>query len=577
MINEMFVIDDKLSFKNIIRYLFNFQPVNPSIVRQIFVTLHENTRYSAQISVGIHCKEILELILSLDLERINQRSKNITAPYLLMISSCAEDLELYLKQYLIEVVNVENNLQYNIKEEHIAVIIKWIIEMSLSLYNEPKFSIEFYEWTFTFLHDQRYLRVQKAILNALNSIFIYQHNKKEHILMGHNTIIHLEKVIHSWNAYPDDVLAVCLLAYGNYILQLQELKVDRKLSDDMQNVLTSLFETSSSNLISIRAAFCLIFTHYSNIKFRTISNWFENKQGLTLQQNYNIFLQSTLYTKLNSVYNLDTKVIVQLIDIFVVDLYNYLCNKENIDFLADTMPKYVDVALKVCERNIELFRSAVRNSSFGEQQFRKEYSTYFYQTNHPADRNILVKFYAVFSGITDDLIDMLTWIESIGNGDEIIEYRYEYVELGNGWKYLEHIKQVSDRDIIEKIFESLDSVSCDITSRRFSSILKLLIRFAETNVVSLLEVHQHILPVVNRYACKNDNTIWNYQKDIFETLLNLSCIRKIAVPDRKDKLFTERDIDTEFETKIRYIKNKSALYLRRNYFFINLRSISLLT
>ncbi|CAF1394855.1 unnamed protein product, partial [Rotaria sordida] len=246
------------------------------IVRQIFITLHQNIRYSAQLCVSIHCKEILELILNSELERITSNihytSKNITKPYLLMISSCSEDLELYLKQYLLEFVDVANNLQHNIKEEHVAIIIKWIIEMSIALFCPTKFSSEFYEWIFTFLHNQRFPRVQKAIFNALNSIFIDYLTEEHHVLMQNNTIIHLEKVIYSWNTYSKDVLAVCLLAY--------------------------------------------------------------------------------------------------------------------------------------------------------------------------ADRKTLVQLYNAFGGVTDDLIDMLKWIE--------------FVEDGDGWIYLEHIKQISDRDMIEKIFQSLD-------------------------------------------------------------------------------------------------------------------------
>ncbi|CAF3892546.1 unnamed protein product, partial [Rotaria sp. Silwood1] len=512
IINEMFVNDSEFCLKNVIQHLFILRPANPIIVRQIFVTLHQNIRYSAQLSVSIHCKEILKLILTLELERITSNIhhtfKNMTEPYLLMISSCSEDLELYLKQYLLEFVDVSNNLQHNIKEEHIAIIVKWIIKMSIALFCATKFSSEFYEWIFTFLHNQRFPRVQKAIFNALNSIFIDYVTQEDHVLMQDDTIIHLEKVIYYWNTYSKDVLAVCLLAYGNCLLKLQEFQRNRNVSDEMQNVLNTLFKTSSSELISIRAAFCLIFAHRSNIKFTTISNWFENKSNITLKQTYNILLQLTLYEKWSDLFIQDIKVIVQLIDMFVANLYSYLCNKENSDYLADPMPNYVGIALQVCERYFDVFCSAVQNSSFGEAKFRKEYSLYFYQTNNSTDRKTLVQLYTAFGGVTDDLIDMLKWIE--------------FVEDGDGWKYLEHIKQISDRDIIEKIFQCLDLVACDIKSRRFSSILKLLIQLAETDIVSLLEVHQHISSVINNFSFEDDDRKWNDEKEIFDLLLNLS-------------------------------------------------------
>ncbi len=427
-------------------------------------------------------------------------------------------------------------MQHNIKDEHIAVIVKWIIEISSHSHYPTKFSIEFYEWIFTFLHDQQFSRLHKAILIALNSIFMGYYRPKGHILIKKDKIIHLEKVLYSWNTYPDDVLAVCLLIYGNFILKLQDFKRNRNISDEIQNVLMTIFKTSSSELISIRAAFCLIFVHRSNI-----------------------WLQLTLYKNLNFYHIQDVEIIVKLIDIFIVDLYNYLCNKENIDYLADPMPNYVDIALKVCGRNIDVFRNALKNSSIGEEKLRREHSLYFYHINNPQDRQILVELYTVCHGITYDLIDMLKWSEFVGDA--------------NGWKYLEHIKQVSDRDIIENIFQCLDSISYDNNSAIFLSIFKLLVQFVQTDRISLLEVHQHILPIIKNFSLQDNDETWKNEKEIFNLLLNLSCIRKISPPESKKKLFTESEIDENFRNIIYDLIINSALYLRRNYFFINFRSI----
>ncbi|CAF1570611.1 unnamed protein product [Rotaria sordida] len=207
---------------------------------------------------------------------------------------------------------------------------------------------------------------------------------------------------------------------------------------------------------------------------------------------------------------------------FIIDLYNYLCNKENIDYIAELKPNYIKIALKFCETNLDIFRNTVQNSSFGEEKFKKEFSLYFYQTNNSTERKILIQLYTAFYGLTDDLIDMIQ--------------RIEYVDNDDGWKYLKHIKQVSNRDVIEKIFKCLDSISCYVKSRCFSSILKLLIRFAQTDIVFLLEIHQHISPFINNFLCKDDDRTWNDKKDIFEFVLNLSCIRKISLPHSKEKI-----------------------------------------
>ncbi|CAF1365995.1 unnamed protein product, partial [Rotaria sp. Silwood1] len=59
----------------------------------------------------------------------------------------------------------------------------------------------------------------------------------------------------------------------------------------------------------------------------------------------NIFIDN-IHPLILSVIIADIKVIVQLIDMFVANLYSYLCNKENSDYLADPMPNYVGIALQ---------------------------------------------------------------------------------------------------------------------------------------------------------------------------------------------------------------------------------------
>ncbi|CAF1476698.1 unnamed protein product [Rotaria sordida] len=191
--------------------------------------------------------------------------------------------------------------------------------------------------------------------------------------------------------------------------------------------------------------------------YNTIWNWFENKKTITSKQRYTIQLQLTVYQGLNPLFHRGTKLITEFVDILVNDLYNYLCNKKNIDYLADPTPDYVNLALELCEMHYDIFRNALQNSSFGEEKFRNEYIVYFYQTNDPSHRKILAHLYAVFANVTHDLIDMLKWIDSVESSNEVAEYAHKYVASGNGWKCLDHIHHISNRDIIEMIFQSLDS------------------------------------------------------------------------------------------------------------------------
>ncbi|CAF1468440.1 unnamed protein product [Rotaria sordida] len=415
IVNEALLNDDEFHLKPFIRDLFHSQPANLHYIHQILVMLHKNIRYSSQISVHIENEEILELLLNLELERITTSNiDRITQPYLLMITGCSEHLEVYLKKYLVEFVNTEHTVEINIKDEYLAIIIN----------NFQCFEFDIYAEVFT--QDEM--------------------------------IIHLENVIYSWKMYSEDVLSVGLLAYGNCILKLEELKRNRIFSEEIQNTLITLFETSPSELIFIRAAFCLIYIHYPNMSsYNTIWNWLENKKTVTLKQRYTVQLQLTLYQGLNPIFHQDAQLISDFVDLLISNLYDYLCNKENIDYLADPTPNYVNLALEFCKMHYDIFRNALQNSSFGEEKFRKEYIVYFYQTNDPSHRKILAHLYAVFANVTHDLIDMLKWIDSVESSNEVAEYAHKYVASGNGWKCLDHIHHISNRDIIEMIFRSLDS------------------------------------------------------------------------------------------------------------------------
>jgi hypothetical protein len=82
--------------------------------------------------------------------------------------------------------------------------------------------------------------------------------------MQDNAITYLKKMICSWSSYQEDTITIDLLAYGNCLLKLQQLKITRNVSDEMKNTLDQLFETSLSEIISIRAGFCRIFAQYRN-------------------------------------------------------------------------------------------------------------------------------------------------------------------------------------------------------------------------------------------------------------------------------------------------------------------------
>jgi hypothetical protein len=264
IIEEMFLTDRKFRLNSVMECLFTSRLVNLGALRQIVIILHRNIRYSSQISVVIDRKEIFELILQLELERItvnvHKSSETSTKSFLLLFKGCSEDLQLYLAEYLHEFVDTYNKVDDTIKAQYVAIVIKWIIKRSVSYETKEDFAKELY-----------------------NYIFVQD-----------DAMIGLEKMICLWNTYSEDVVAICLLAYGNCLLKLQELQIGRNVSDEMKDVLINLFKISSSEIVSIRANFCLIFSHQLCITRRTISNWFKGESNMTCEKIYKILLQHTI-------------------------------------------------------------------------------------------------------------------------------------------------------------------------------------------------------------------------------------------------------------------------------------------
>jgi hypothetical protein len=278
-------IDSEFRLKLIVNHLLSSQFANQIIVRQILITLHGDVRHSSQISPWIDRIEILELILNLELKRITSNvcrsSKTSTNSFLSMFFGFSQNLQDHLVKHLRDYVNEHSEVKNAIKHEYLAVVVKWIIESSIWYETKEDFLTELYDYIFTLLYDSRFPQVQKAIVNGINSVFISPKTSGTNVFMQLNTIINLEKVLHSWDKYPEDVLSVCLLAYGNRIIILRLNKWSRNVSDKIMDILTNLHEKSSSEVISMRAAFCLILAQRSSVTISTILDQSCNRSGKT--------------------------------------------------------------------------------------------------------------------------------------------------------------------------------------------------------------------------------------------------------------------------------------------------------
>ena len=553
IIEEMFLVDVKFCLKSTVECLLTSPSVNLTILHQILVRLHRNGRYFSKISVRINRKEVLELILSLELKRItanvHQTHEITTKSFLSLIKDCSEDLQAYLAEYLHEFIHTDNKIEDHIKEEYLAIVIKWIVDVLIGSKSIENLSMELYNYIFVLLHDERFSSAQKAVINAPYSLFFHQGIEKENIFLEDNAIIKLEKMICSWDRCAEDVVAVCLLAYGNCLRRLHRFHTYRNVSNEMTDALTNLCEKSSSEIVSIRANFCLIFTQFSNNTWHTQPNWLENESNMVHERRYRILVQQTLYKvnersfmkyetvndmpependcefryeSMNEIVEHIEKYFDELIDTFITEFYNYLCDNDTSINLCDLVSNYIEIARRLIERKSNKFVNAIQKSYFGEEHFKTKLCVY--RGNNSTEIEGLIQLYLVFGTVSVDFIDRLERVE-----DETVIFLLN----------LNLDKLVSDPVAIEKLLRLINLTS---SKSKLDILLCILTCLTKADAVSLLDVHEKVSLISN--VLYDESEKWYNGKDfIIQQLLNLSCFQKYVSLRPELKLFTPTDID----------------------------------
>ncbi|CAM4833979.1 unnamed protein product [Rotaria magnacalcarata] len=562
IINEMFCIADRFIWKSIIENLIESPLVNSNAVRQILIILNENACCHLSFSVLVSSEEMLDLFLGLELKRVIsnvQRSSTVSFnSFLSMISDRSSELKHYLLKNLPLYLNFQRILENAIKDEYFAAIIEWLSKKGNCRYwrDSDYFFIELYKYIMKVSDVQKYPLFCKVIVNALDKKYYGHFTESDKILLQNDIIIDLEEMICSSYSCSEAVLAACLLAYGNYLIHWHKFKMSRNISDAMKEILTIISERSPSDVNSIRANFCLLFIESSDITYLIIQKWFQKKSKITTEQRYNILLQQTLYNLEYSTRSTMTDEIIdnlqthstELIDLFVIDLYNYLYNRDEIDYLSDRTPIYIGIAADISSSNGNEFRDAIRRSLFGEIKFKRE--LYFCCKKHPHDSETLIQLYADFGTLTIDLVEMCE------------EYALNSVFFGvEKGPNLNNIKDC-DRSVIDELFQVFDS---KVYNRKLKSSLWLLKYLVDNHMISLLEVHQRISIVSYIFDC-NDNLLQKTEECIFDLLLDTSCFNKGVFSDFNQIAFSKSDIDEEFEKKLDFLDKKLILFPIRNNF-----------
>ncbi|UJR17613.1 hypothetical protein I4U23_004509 [Adineta vaga] len=537
--------ESKIKYGNTIKVIIKTLLESDMIVSQTNLTkiIECASRAKLQTSACVHSIEIFKIILNHSLHIINDCSLNVQ-------NYLAEYFNLFLES---------NHISNPTEDIHLARILQWLIVLVTYQYTKETFSKSLYECIFQFLDDQRYPQVQRTIIYAFRGIFSCSQCDKNHIFMSEHVLMILEKMICS-SSITMDILNACLLAYGNRLLRCKELKINHKVSDEMCNVFERLSNTTLSDCISARALLCLIYSKRPVVIFSTITNWLTTLPNITPKKRYDVFLQEFLYSNKDIFLDNVVKELVRLIqtysnellDTFIMDLYKFISGIAKKTDLLNPKPDYVRIAGKFISVNSSLFCDCVKNQ-IGEEKFKKR----LYEAHQQEACAIFITLYVSFGLITNELIDMLA-------------------QLGSGLIYLndsvfENIQKISDRDVIENIFDHLKS-SFDPQGALYSFLFKLAFQLARENIISAFEMHQCAAFLMNNNTEKFGGalSIGGDVRDTFGSLVSLSCLEKDSIWPCGVKFFSENDIDESVRQDIQYSKNKSLLYLRRNYFLENL-------
>ena len=132
-------------------------------------------------------------------------------------------------------------------------------------------------------------------------------------------------------------------------------------------------------------------------------------------------------------------------------------------------------------------------------------------------------------------------------------------------EHLSEIKQLSDRNVIEKFFRLLN---LNMSDEKFQSCLRVLKFFVQIHDVSLFEIHQRISMMDNLSNDRDDQ--WsNRKQQIFNLLLSVSCFNNEEESFNVEKIFiTKSHIDEQFQRELEYLDKKLALVFKEIPFLI---------
>jgi len=105
----------------------------------------------------------------------------------------------------------------------------------------------------------------------------------------------------------------------------------------------------------------------------------------------------------------------------------------------------------------------------------------------------------------------------------------------------------------------------------FGRVLEALVQHVHGDMTSSLEVQQRVSFVLQQLSYENNERRQNDEKNLLDSLLKFSWIKKEFFPYSRKELFTKSDIDLDLKRKIVDLNQQAAFCLRRNYFLSMIR------
>jgi hypothetical protein len=547
-------IDER--FKNIIRDFLELESIDLIVLDKILVPLIQNAhRSSLSTNAVVRCQEMMKAILKLEHQRLSSKFNCLSADaidcesFLLLLDSCTLNIQIYLSEHFLQVINTDSEIEHTIKEEYLASIATWIIQDFA--FQTCTISNILYDSIISFLHNRQFPAVQQAIIISIKNLFMKI--TKENIFTNEHVKIFLENMIKQYvkqqDAHSKNLLATSINAYGYCLKFFKQYYGNQKLSDEMLNLLINLFETSSSEIIIARTGQCLLMIELHD-RHGSVSNWL-NENHLTSEQIYNVYTRCTFnesrflqkgYSEDQLVYVLSTNS-ANLLPKFVDELYKNLQKISNNCNVHDETLNYIDTAVNLCRKNLDLFRTAMNYCSFNEQQFKGM----LYQASQKSNdqfRQHCVQLYFYFDELTSELVDMILNI----NHDSFKKSFLQDIDD------LLNMKQILlNRYTIEKLYRTLEVPFQQIHAT------KLLKHLAQMDVISTLEVYEQISNIIKKLSSDDPYYLHHNYKSFFTTLLELSCMvaadnKGSLVPHEEhtyqpdySKILSDKDICMSFE------------------------------